>query len=166
VVSPAGRRTVRVVPAPSTPVPGTPIDGTDLGAAGDSDAGASAWISACSRCDSGSAAWFDSFVSPAAGSSAGLVTPAGISAGSVAPARGAFLRLGLPIGAAEAFGGGEIPPAGISGISDGFQIARQFERDHRVASFGEKDSSIVPRGSFPVRALRIRAVICFQSAIQ
>jgi hypothetical protein len=52
--------------------------------------------------------------------------------------RGAFLRLGLPIGAAEAFGGGEIPPAGINGISDGFQITRQLERDHCVASFGEK----------------------------
>jgi hypothetical protein len=51
--------------------------------------------------------------------------------------RGAFLRFGLPIGAAETLGGGEIPPAGIGGIPDGFQIARQFERDHRITSFGK-----------------------------
>src|SRR5690242_19907405 len=55
-----------------------------------------------------------------------------------AKSRGAFLRLGLPIGAAEAFGSGEIPPAGIPGISRGFKVARQFERNHGIASFGEK----------------------------
>ena len=51
---------------------------------------------------------------------------------------GAFLCLGLPVGAAESFGGGEIPPAGFSGIPDGFEIARKLERDHGVAGFREK----------------------------
>jgi hypothetical protein len=50
----------------------------------------------------------------------------------------AFLRLGLPVGAAEALGGGEIPPAGIGGIPNGFEIARQFKRNHGVARFREQ----------------------------
>ena len=55
-----------------------------------------------------------------------------------AESRGAFLGLSLPIAAAKALSGGEIPPAGIGVIPNGFQIARQFERNHGVASFGEK----------------------------
>lgn len=51
---------------------------------------------------------------------------------------GAFLGLGFPVGATESFRSGEIPPAGIGGIADGFEIAGEFERDHGVARFGEK----------------------------
>src|ERR1700732_2484343 len=43
-----------------------------------------------------------------------------------AEARGTLLGLGLPVGAAESFGGGEIPPAGFGGIPNGFEIARQL----------------------------------------
>lgn len=64
-----------------------------------------------------------------------------------AKSRGAFLRFGLPIGAAEAFGGGQVPPAGIPGISGGFEIARQFERNHGVARF-RKQIRQLGRGVF------------------
>jgi len=96
-----------------------------------------------------------------------LVTPAGISAGSVAPSRvalscalvfqserrkrSAAVRYHLPASA---------------GISDGFQIARQFERDHRVASFGEKIRQLCPGVFFRCVLCGFARLICFQSAIQ
>jgi len=49
--------------------------------------------------------------------------------------RGAFLRLGLPIGATEALGRGHIPLAGILGVAIGFEIARQLKGHHGVACF-------------------------------
>lgn len=61
--------------------------------------------------------------------------------------RGTFLRFGLPIGAAEAFGGGEIPPACVPRISHGFEIASQFERYHGVARF-RKQMGQLRRGVF------------------
>jgi hypothetical protein len=57
------------------------------------------------------------------------------------------LSLGLPIGAAKSFGGGEVPPASIGGITDGFKIASEFEGDHSVACFG-KEIGELTRGVF------------------
>ncbi len=49
--------------------------------------------------------------------------------------RGAFLRLGLPIGATEALRRGHVPFAGIFGFAIRLEIARQLKGDHGVARF-------------------------------
>jgi hypothetical protein len=61
--------------------------------------------------------------------------------------RGTFLRFGLPVGAAEAFGGGEIPPAGVSRIPHGLKVPSQFERNHGIARFREQIGQLC-RGVF------------------
>jgi hypothetical protein len=57
------------------------------------------------------------------------------------------LRLGFPVGAAKPFGGGEIPPAGVGGIADGFEITSEFEGNHSVARFYKKIGELA-RGVF------------------
>jgi hypothetical protein len=57
------------------------------------------------------------------------------------------LCLSLPIGAAKSFGSGEVPSAGIGGISDRFEIASEFEGNHSVARFGKKIAELA-RGVF------------------
>jgi hypothetical protein len=59
-----------------------------------------------------------------------------------AESRGAFLRFGFPIGTAETFRGGEIPFAGIHGISGGLKITSQLESHHGIACFGEQGSEL------------------------
>jgi hypothetical protein len=49
----------------------------------------------------------------------------------------AFLRFGFPIGASEPFCSGEIPSAGVHGISGGLKISCEFEGHHGVARFGK-----------------------------
>jgi len=55
-----------------------------------------------------------------------------------AEARGAFLSLGFPVGAAKAVGSGQIPFAGIVGVARGFKVAGQLEGDHSIPRFREK----------------------------
>jgi len=59
-----------------------------------------------------------------------------------AESRGAFLCFGFPIGTAETFRRGEIPFAGIHGISGGLKIASQLESHHGIACFGEQGSEL------------------------
>lgn len=54
---------------------------------------------------------------------------------SCAKTRGAFLSLGLPIGATEALRRGHVPLAGIFGFAIRLEITRQLKGDHGVARF-------------------------------
>ncbi len=60
-------------------------------------------------------------------------------------ARGTLLRLGFPIGPAEARRSRHIPFTGILSVANGFEIAGKFKGDHGVAGFLEKSGELSSR---------------------
>jgi hypothetical protein len=56
-----------------------------------------------------------------------------------------LLRLGLPIGATKTLSGGAVPLSGFGVLTGGFKVARQFERNHRVAGLLKKSRELPGR---------------------